>query len=241
VKIRSRRRWTALLVLLWANNAIAIQLLEVRDGAVVSARISGDEPNRLLIRDGRVHKAWGAEGKAVFKPDKDTGQVYLQPADEWRHRPFSLFVKDEEGAVYTLVLTPKDTPSETVTLIRPERVPVVDREKAVSWETEQPYEKTLLELVRHMARETLPDGYTRIGIDREIELWREARLVVQTRYMGGHISGEVYELTNVDSKPIRLEEREFYREHVLAVSIDRHALAPGAHTKIYLVTEGRNR
>jgi hypothetical protein len=27
----------------------------------------------------------------------------------------------------------------------------------------------------------------------------------------------------------------------LAVSIDRHALAPGASTKIYLVTEGRNR
>jgi len=241
VKIRSRRRWTALLVLLWANSAFAVQLLEVRDGAVVSARISGNEPNRLLIREGRVHKVWGAEGKAVLKPDSDAGQVYLQPTDEWRHRPFSLFVKDEESAVYTLVLTPTDMPSETVTLVRPKRAPAVDREKAVSWETEQPYERTLLELVRHMARETLPDGYTRVKIGREIKLWREARLVVQTRYMGGHICGEAYELTNVDSKPIRLEEREFYRDHVLAVSIDRHALAPDARTMIYLVTEGRIR
>jgi hypothetical protein len=126
-------------------------------------------------------------------------------------------------------------------LIRPERAPAVDREKAISWEAEQPYERTLLELVRHMAGETLPDGYTRVEIGREIKLWREARLVVQARYMGGHVNGEVYELTNVDSKDIRLEEREFYREHVLAVSIERHTLAPGARTKIYLVTEERNR
>jgi hypothetical protein len=106
----------ALLVLLWTHSAVAVQLLEVRDGAVVSARISGNEPNRLLVRKGRVHKVWGAEGKAELKPDTDVGQVYLQPADEWRQRPFSLFVKDEEGAVYTLVLTPADIPSETVTL-----------------------------------------------------------------------------------------------------------------------------
>jgi type-F conjugative transfer system secretin TraK len=216
-------------------------LLEVRDGAVVSARISGNEPNRLLVREGRVHKVWGAEGKAEFKPDTDTGQVYLQPADEWRQRPFSLFVKDEEGDVYTLVLTPADIPSETVTLVRPERAPVVDRAKAISWETEQSYESTLLELVRHMARETLPDGYTRVEIDREIKLWKETHMVVKARYMGGYLNGEVYELTNVDSKAIRLEEREFYRKHVLAVSIDRHALAPGTSTKIYLVTEGRSR
>lgn len=241
MRIHSRKRWTVLLVLLWTHSAVAVQLLEVRDGAVVSARISGIEPNRLLIRDGRVHKVWGAEGKTELKPDKETGQVYLQPAGEWRHRPFSLFVKDEEGAVYTLVLTPTDMPSETVTLIRPQRAPVVDREKAVTWETEQPYEKTLLDLVRNMSRGTLPNGYVRVEIDREIKLWREARLVVQARYLGGNIGGEIYELTNVDHKAIRLDEREFYRKHVLAVSIDRHALAPGASTKIYLVTEGLSR
>ncbi|MEJ2405371.1 MAG: type-F conjugative transfer system secretin TraK [Candidatus Thiodiazotropha sp.] len=241
MKIRLTRRLTALLVLLWTHSAAAIQLLEVRDGGVVSARISGNEPNRLVIRDGRVHKVWGAEGKAVLKPDSDAGQVYLQPSEAWRHRPFSLFVKDEEGGVYTLVLTPTEMPSETVTLIRPELATVVDQEKAVAWESEQPYERTLLELVRHMAMGKLPDGYTRVEIDREIKLWRETHLLVQTRYMGGRIGGEVYELTNVDKKSLRLEEREFYRDRVLAVSIERHALAPGERTKIYLVTEERNR
>lgn len=241
MKILSRRRWIVLLVLLWTHSAFAVQLLEVRDGAVLSARVSSNEPNRLAIRDSRVHKVLGAEGKVVLKPDNDAGEVYLQPSDEWRHRPFSLIVKDEEGGVYTLVLTPKDIPSETITLVKPRRTPVVDRKKATAWETEQPYERTLLELVRHMARERVPDGYARIELDREIKLWREVRLVMQALYVGGHLSGEVYELTNEDSKAMRLEEREFYREHVLAVSIERHALEPGAGTKIYLVTEERDR
>lgn len=241
MKIRSKRRWMALLVLLWTHSAVAIQLLEVRDGSVVSARISGTEPNRLMIRDGRVHKVWGDKGKAERKPDNDSGQVYLQPTAEWRHRPFSLFVKDEEGAVYTLVLTPADIPSETITLMRPERIPVVDREKAVAWETDQPYQSALVELIRHMAAGTLPEGYTRMALGREIRLWQEARLVVEARYTGEHLAGEVYELTNVDRKAIRLDEREFYRAHVLAVSVERHALLPGARTKIYLVTEERSR
>lgn len=241
MKILSRRRWTALLVLLWTHSAVAVQLLEVRDGAIVSAHISGSEPNRLAIRGGRVHKVRGADGKVVLKSDNDAGEVYLKPTDEWRHRPFSLIVKDEEGAFYTLVLTPKDIPSEIITLVKPERAPVIDRNTATAWEMEQPYERTLLELVRHMARADVPDGYARVELDREIKLWQEARLVVKTLYVGERLSGEVYELTNVDSKAMRLEEREFYREHVLAVSIERHALAPGARTKIYLVIEERNR
>lgn len=238
MNIRLKKRLTALLVLLWTNSVLAVQLLEVRDGAVVSARISGNEPSRLVIRDGRIHKIWGADGKAVLKPDNDSGQVYLQPGEGWRTRPFSLFVKDEEGAVYTLVLTPADMPSETVTLVRPDRVRVSDRRKAVAWETEQPYERTLLELVRHMALGKLPDGYSQADIGREIKLWREARLVLLSRYTGGRLEGEIYELTNVDKKKMRLEEREFYRDGVLAVSIERHALPPGERTRIYLVVEG---
>lgn len=238
MSIRLRKRLTALLVLLWASSANAAQLLEVRDGAVVTARISGSEPNRLVIRDGRIHRVWGAEGRVVLKPDSDSGQVYLQPAEGWRTRPLSLFVKDAEGGVYTLVLTPTDMPSETVTLIRPERARVVDRRKAVAWETGQPYEGTLLELVSNMARNEVPEGYTQAEIGREIKLWQEARLVLVSRYTGGRLEGEVYELTNVDENKVRLEEQEFYRDGVLAVSVERHELAPGERTRIYLVTRG---
>lgn len=236
------KKLLALPVLLWAtHSAVAGQLLEVRDGAVVTARISGNEPNRLVIRDGRIHRVWGAEGRVVLKPDNDSGQVYLRPADGWTTRPFSLFVKDEEGGVYTLVLTPTDMPSETVTLIRPQRTKLVDRRKAVAWETEHPYERTLLELVRHMARGELPEGYTKTEVEREIRLWQEARLVLVSRYTGGRLAGEVYELVNVDDEKMRLEEREFYRNGVLAVSVERHELAPGERTRIYLVTTGGER
>lgn len=237
MSIRLKRLMTPLLLLL-ASNAQAAQLVEVRDGTVVSVRVSGGEPNRIVIRDGRIHKVWGAEGKAVLKPDADTGQVYLQPAEGWRNRPFSLFVKDDQGGVYTLVLTPAEMPSETVTLVRPERARSADRQKAVAWETEKPYERTVLELVKHMALDTLPEGYSLTEVKREIRLWQEARLVLQSRYVGGRLEGEVYELTNVDAKTMRLDEREFYRDGVLAVSVDRHELGPGERTRIFLVVGG---
>lgn len=239
MSIRLRKPSTIfLLAILWTSNAVAGQLLEVRDGAVVSVRISGNEPNRLVVRDGRVHKVWGADGKVVLKPDADSGQIYLQPTDAWRNRPFSLFVRDEAGGVYTLVLTPTDMPAETVTLVRPERMRGVDRRKAAAWETEKPYESALLEIIKHMALNSLPDGYSQTEVNREIKLWQEAKLVLLGRYTGAKLEGEIYELTNVDNKKIRLDEREFYRTGVLAISIDRHELAPGEHTRIYLVVNG---
>jgi len=223
--------------LLYLPDGNAAQVLEVRDGAVVTARISSKEPTRLLIRGGRVHKIWGAAGKAVLKPDTETGQVYLQPDEGYRTRPFSLFVKDEAGAVYTLVLRPADIPSETVTLVRPEKARAEARSKAVSWETSQPYERTLLELVRHMATGRVPEGYSRDRLHREVRLWREARLVLRERYFGGRLHGEIYVITNIDQKPLRMAEREFYRDGVLAVAIEKHELQPGEQTRIYLISE----
>jgi TraK protein. len=238
MSIRSTRRWvTPLLVTLALSSPalLAAQLVEVRDGTVASVRISGNEPNRLVIRDGRVHKVWGADGKVVLKPDADTGQIYLQPTDGWRTRSFSIFVKDDLGGVYTLVMAPTDMPSETVTLVRPERAKGTDRRKAMAWETSMPYERTVIELIRHMALDSSPEGYSQTDIKREIKLWQEARLVLLSRYTGGKLEGEVYELTNVDGKKMRLDEQEFYRTGVLAVAIDRHELAPGSSTKVFLV------
>lgn len=241
MSIRSIRRWVTPLLLILAFSsqvALAAQLVEVRDGTVASVRISGNEPNRLVIRGGRVHKVWGADGKVVLKPDADTGQVYLQPSEGWRARTFSIFVKDDLGGVYTLVLAPTDMPSETVTLVRPERAKGVDRRKAEVWETGMPYERTLIELIRHMALDTSPEGYSQTDIKREIKLWQEAKLALLTRYTGSKLEGEVYEVTNIDSKKMRLDEREFYRAGVLAVAVDHHELEPGASTKVFLVVGG---
>ena len=227
-----------LLILLWSGSAAAAERVEVRDGSVASAQISAHEANRLVIRNGRIHKVWGAEGKASLKADADTGQVYLLPDEGWTRQPFSLFVQDENGGVYTLSLTPANIPAETVMLVRADKTASVDTRKAQAWETSQPYEETLVALIKGMASGQTPDGYARTRLHHEFHLWQETNLVLTDRYTGSRLDGEVYAITNVTKKPLRLSEHEFYRPGVLAVSLDKHDLAAGATTTIYLVVRG---
>ena len=67
-----------------------------------------------------------------------------------------------------------------------------------------------------------------------MNIWREAKVLFVERYAGGRIACEVYKLTNVDASNMRLDEREFYRPGVLAVSVERHELQPGENTLLYL-------
>ena len=222
-------------LILVSNLAVAAQLLEVRDGTTAAARVSATERTRLTIRDGRVHKVWGAEDKATYQADADAGELYITLEPQWRNRAFTIFVKDETGAVYTLALTPADVPGETITLVRPASLQPPMRPQAIEWETSQPYERTLADFLRHIASGKTPPGYARAATGREVNVWREAKVLFVERYVGGRLAGEVYELTNVDGSNMRLDEREFYRPGVLAVSVERHELAPGESTRLYLI------
>jgi conjugal transfer pilus assembly protein TraK len=225
-----------MLMTTWLNECQATQVIEVQDGALNSVRISGIEPNRLVVKNGRVHKVWGVDGDLVVKADEDSGQIYFYPSEGGHKQSFSIFVKDETGAVYTLVVTPADVPSETIILQRREVMSQSYKKQALGWESGQPYEKTLTELIKKMAMNKLPDGYMVSEVKKEIHLWNEADLSLEYRYSGGSLSGEVYLIKNVDSKKMRMNEREFYRDGVLAVSIAKHELDPGESTHIYLVT-----
>ena len=215
----------------------ATQRIDVHDGSTVAARISSTEANRIAIRDGRVHKVWGADGKASLKPDSDTGQLYVLPSESRHTQAFSLFIQDESSAVYTLVLTPAKVPAETIILVRPQVRKTQQRKQALIWETSAPYERTVLNLIRNMATGNTPEGYTHTPASRRIHLWKEVHLTLTDRYLGANLGGEVYRLTNIDSKPMRLDEREFYRDGVLAVSIDKPALKSNSTTSVYLVVQ----
>ena len=49
------------------------------------------------------------------------------------------------------------------------------------------------------------------------------------------MEGEIHELSNISCGPARVLENEFYEKGVLAVSIDRHELAPKEKTNVYIV------
>ena len=227
-----------LLTVLILSVAHAEQRIDARGGKPLAVRIASDEPTLIAVEGRRIRKVWGAKNKAVLRPDTDSGQILIRPQGAWKRQAFSLFLKDNKGKIYTLVLTPAPIPSDTVILVpEPWKRERRDRRKAIDWEASQPYEKTLIELIRHMALSDRPVGYRIVAQSRRIDLWEEAELTLIAQYLGGNLDGEVYQLRNVSDKPMRLAEQEFYRPGVLAVSIEHLVLDPGQTTEIFLVTE----
>ena len=72
-----------------------------------------------------------------------------------------------------------------------------------------------------------------------VPLWNEARFVL-VRTLEGALVGEKYQLTNVSTQRMVIDERELYRRGVLAVMVETLDLEPGESTQIMVVLEGRD-
>ena len=60
-------------------------------------------------------------------------------------------------------------------------------------------------------------------------------MVLANRYDNGVLMGEEYYMTNITSKTLVIREQEFYRNNVLAVSVDKLNLEPNETTIVYVV------
>ena len=90
-----------------------------------------------------------------------------------------------------------------------------------------------------LARDTEPEDMTARDTLVIVPLWNEARFVL-VRTLEGALLGEKYQLTNVSSSRMVIDERELYRRGVLAVMVDSLELEPGEATNVMVVLEGRD-
>jgi len=229
-----RKRWMTLALLALSTGASALQEIDVADGRTVTAKVSARELTRVGMADGRrIVRVWGLEERMTVEPDKEGGQVFIRPTQIPAPRPFSFFVRDDSGSTYTVVAVPVDMPADAIVLKaqgKPEAQPG----------TAHPFVDEVKSLIRAMAFEREPDGYTLAVVNRAVPLWNEARLVLQRRYEGDRI-GEVYRLTNTSGAEMRIDERELgvLADDIEAVALERHELQPGESTAVYLVREQR--
>ena len=229
-----RKRWMTITLLALSTGASALQEIEVADGRTVTAKVSARELTRIGMADGRrIVRVWGLEERMTVEPDREGGQVFIRPAQIPVPRPFSFFVRDDAGATYTVVAVPVDMPADAI---------ILKAQKASEQQpgTAHPFVIVLKSLIRAMALEREPDGYTLAVVNRAVPLWNEARLVLERRYQGDRI-GEVYRLTNTSGVEMRIDERELgvLAEDIEAVALERHVLEAGESTALYLVREQR--
>jgi conjugal transfer pilus assembly protein TraK len=194
----------------------------------LSARVSRAEPTLIRIDGHRVRRIFGAEGEFAVTADKEAGTAYIKPSTD--KSTLSLFVSDESGRTWKLLLSVIDGPSDSITI----------KSRSISGAvTAQGRDVPRNQLIKRvlLSLQSEGDGEFDFRVSNEIvPLWSEA-LSVLTKVIDGPLKGEKYQLTNTSANLMVLDERELYRRHVVAVSIAKPQLSPGESTDVFVLSE----
>lgn len=183
-------------------------------------------------------------GEIVIECDTDKGEIYVRPVSVASkpagQKPVNLFVSSA-NATYTLLLRPADTPADTI-LIRDRSARVAaggERDDSFAATSNQ-HIRALKGMLVAMQSHTPPPDVRLQAVNRQVDLWREARFTLLKLYEGRNLLGEVYALQNVSNDDMVLAEQEFDREgdSVLGVAVEHHNLRPGEATTVYVIRRG---
>jgi conjugal transfer pilus assembly protein TraK len=216
----------ATLLLLASLEVSATQILHGKPDDTLAASISRAEPTLIRIDGHRIRRVFGAEGDFTVTPDKEAGTAYLKPMT---HRQVvSAFVSDETGRTWKLLLSVVDGPSDSI-VIKAKRAAGGNAGRDLA--RNQAIKRMILALDSN--EESDMEART---VNEVVPLWKEAMFVL-VKVVEGPLKGEKYRLTNTSDKPMVIDERELYRQGVLAISIEQPELRPGESTSVLVIAE----
>jgi conjugal transfer pilus assembly protein TraK len=186
------------------------------------------------------------DGEIVIECDKAKGEIYVRPVGT-SEKPVNLFVSSMD-ATYTLVLRRSDTPADTIVIrdrgAAERRAAGRASASACAPSGTSSHVRNLKAMLVTMATDRVPSDIAVRQIGLPVTLWRETSLQFERTYSGRGLVGERYQIQNVSAKPLVLTEPEFDREgndagSVAAIAIERHNLAPGERTRVFIIRTGK--
>jgi conjugal transfer pilus assembly protein TraK len=220
--------------------ALALQVLDARDGVAIEAILSIKEPTRIRIEGapitdvfGNIHSsscgagnaagttagivapATNPGGEVVLECDRDKGEIYIRPVGD-SPKPVNLFVSSAH-ATYTLVLRRADTPADTIVIRdRSQRTAPASLATGpqVAFGPSSPsahHIRTMKALLVAMASDRVPPDIRVDELHQPMQLWAETRFALMSRYEGRGLVGEKYLLKNIGQAAMVLSEQEFDR------------------------------
>ena len=217
------------LLLLAALPAWALQVIPVREGETLFAKIAADDLTRIAISEGRIQSWHTLKGRLAIDRNTRSGQIYLRPLD--RGEPVSLFLTSEAGATYALTLQPVDMPAES--LILKEQTRHAGRPSKA--EQTDSLEQMVKELALLMAADRLPPDMEMRERGEELRLWQGTRVVRLRSWLGAAVAADLFQLTNTGTAEMRVAEPELYRPGVLGVGVENQSLRPGEATRVFVI------
>lgn len=207
------------------------------DKFTAEVAISRTEQNLLEIAGRKIASVIpSVAGALSYYKDDDNGVFYFALANQFHTGTISLFVNDDHGSRYRLILVPTNHPAQEIVLVPTEQA----KKKAEDAEnTNGSYIYLIKQMMFLMANATngvdVSDQLSVATHNEEIPLWKEAKLTLVKRYDSEFLVGEEYQITNKTNVLLQLNEQEFYRNNVLAVSVSKLALEPNESAFVYVV------
>ena len=214
------------------------QVIERAELSHVQVEISMLEQNRLSIQGRRIaHVVPSRKDALTVLKDEGLGVLYFALSEEEQTKQtVTLFVTDDTGVNYKLILVPKKIAGEEIVLVPPRERSGTSTDFVRTHLTAS-YQRKIKNLTLLMAN---PLGERRGDIEelnRTVGLWREVELRLLSKLAAGDMVGEHYRMINTSPSPMRLAEQELYRPGILSIAIEHHALASGDSTDIFLVRQ----
>ncbi len=225
-----------LCVLLASFEASASQVIEHADQTHQQATISAHEQNRLAIEGRRIaHVVPSRKGVITVVKDEARGALYFALTEDTPHHgTVTLFVSDNQGVTYKLILTPRAVAGEEIILRPPAKKITTNSARN---QHALAYQRRIKDLMLAMTSETSQGRIDQVRVNKAIPLWKEAHLVLMTRYITQNLIGEKYQLTNISPSAMTIAEQELYHPGVQAIAVEYQTLSPGDTTPVFIVRE----
>lgn len=218
-----------LILLININSSFGVQVKELLDQGKITATISNYELNRIRVINDRILEVFGLEDDLFIETDETIGQIFIKVMGN--KKKVSLTIITENQDTIDLSLLAKDMPSETVLIkTKPKSNNQVKTGKS------PPLPNRLIELMTAMCKGHEITSYSKVAVLKEISLWDGIKIVQIAEYQGADFTGEVYKVENKLKQGIYLTETQFgWEQTIAAVAIEKHALAKGDSTLLYII------
>lgn len=222
--------------------AQATQVVEGATERHVEVGISAKEQNRLAVAGRQIVTVVpSSKGAITYQKDEAQGALYFALSGSTPEgATVTLFVGDEKGQTYKIILVPRSIPGEEIILQPPVSRNVYGGDSNAAAGKATAYQRRAKELTLLMADDHAGGRMEKILVNQEIPLWKEGRLVYVSRMVDAELVGETYSLTNTSPSPLVLVEQELYRKGVRTVAVEFHTLAPGDATDIFIVRDRKS-
>ena len=221
---------------LFAPSCFALQTIAIANNQTKNITVAANELSRIFVKDDRIQHVRGLDGAYLLTQDATLGQIFIKPAEAYRDKPFNLFITTEKGRNFNLIVKAEDSAGQDIEL-----QPSSPSPEAANWEQTAEYSQVLGTLITSMINGETPPGYSVVYPVKKNKAIKysnkhaSVNLLLQKKYLGKHLFGEVLLVQNKGKTQLKLTESTFYQPGVRAITLLNPVISTHGQTMLFRV------